>query len=116
MQHIDRSFEMNISFEYYSIHQFHKLVKLPRNDKSFSIYHTNIESLNCNFERLHTQLAELDYPFDVIALSETWDPKYKFNTRNMGKLEEGYCTKNIMELVVIVLKVDVVSMSKTPSK
>ena len=48
---IDKCYNLNVDFNYYTLHQFHKLVKvMEENEKYFSIYHTNIESLQCNFE------------------------------------------------------------------
>ena len=79
---IDKNFNLNVDFDYYTLHQFHKLVK-DLNEKRkiyFSIYHSNIESLQCNFERLHTQLINLDHSFDIIALSEVWNPSSKKNS------------------------------------
>ena len=89
--HIDKCFNLNIEFDYYTLHNFHKLVKkLDGNRKKyFSIYHTNIESLQCNFERLHTQLSHLDHSFDIIALSEVWNPLYKAENFRADKLD-GY--------------------------
>ena len=76
---IDKNFNLSVDFDYYTFHDFHKLVKgLHENRKTFfSIYHSNIESLQCNFERLHTQLVNLDHNFDIIALSEVWNPSSK---------------------------------------
>ena len=77
---IDQTFDLNVQFDYYDTHKYHKLAKhFLRGKEPFSIYHTNIQSLNCNFDSLHRGLANLDFPFDIIALSETWNPKYKDN-------------------------------------
>ena len=43
-----------------------------KNDK-FSLLHTNICSLQGNFEKLEMLLRDLEYQFDVIALTETWN-------------------------------------------
>ena len=55
-------------FKYYSTHDFHKLKCNVRHDQSFSLLHTNISSLQGNFEKLEYLLADLDYNFDIIAL------------------------------------------------
>ena len=88
---IERAFDMNVDFNYYSVHEFHKLsTKTARGrTQPLSIYHTNIQSLNANFDNLHSSLSDLDYPFDIIALSETWNPKYKKDSFNPGTLP-GY--------------------------
>ncbi len=88
--HLEHAFDINIEFDYYNTHQFHKLTeKLSKTRPPLTIYHTNIQSLQCNIDRLHTQLADLDYPFDIIALSETWNPSYKKDNFLPGSLP-GY--------------------------
>ena len=61
-------------FKYYLNHKFHKLnnnINSGKNDK-FSLLHTNRCSLQDNFEKLQMLLSDLEYQFDVIALTETW--------------------------------------------
>ena len=38
-----------------------------------SFLHMNIRSLSCHFDELQTLLVNLRVPFDVVAVSETWD-------------------------------------------
>jgi hypothetical protein len=68
---IDKTFDLKTNFDYYNVHQFHKLGHKMTQKKMppLSIYHTNIQSLNAKFDNLHTHLSNLDYPFDIIALS-----------------------------------------------
>ena len=40
--------------------------------KGISIIHINCRSLYANFEKLKILLDNLDFVFDVIALTETW--------------------------------------------
>lgn len=40
--------------------------------KSFNVLHTNIRSVNCNFNHLMTLLARINTQCDVIILSECW--------------------------------------------
>ena len=61
------------NFQYYCIHAFHKLVRNTHINQSFSLMHTNISSLTANFEKLECLLADLDFHFDVIACTETWN-------------------------------------------
>ena len=42
------------------------------NDISFSVLHLNIRSLNKNFESLKNLLAELNYYFKIICITESW--------------------------------------------
>jgi len=37
---------------------------------SFSIFHNNIVSINCNLENIELLLDELDFHFDVIGILE----------------------------------------------
>ena len=72
----DNDILLNADFGYYDIHEFHKKIKLiPENN--FSLFHTNIQSLNCNFDKLEYLLYSLDFNFDLIFLTETWNPKSK---------------------------------------
>ena len=66
------------NFDYYETHEFHTL-KNKLNDP-FSILHTNICSLQHNGDNLNNLLAGLDFKFDVVALTETWNPDYKEHT------------------------------------
>ena len=53
------------------------MIVVPK--KNFSLFHTNIQSLNCNFGKLEYLLYSLDFNFDLICLTETWNPKFKTN-------------------------------------
>ena len=61
-------------FKYYLNHEFHKLNKNINSGKNnkFSLLHTNICSLKGNFENVEMLLSDLEYQFDVIALTDTW--------------------------------------------
>ena len=65
------------NFKYYSTHSFHKLIKNTNLNHCFSLLHTNVSSLTGNFEKLEHLLADLDFYFDVIACTETWNPDDK---------------------------------------
>ena len=71
---IENTYDTNTNFDYYSMHDFHKLVKNYNDltNKNFSLFHTNIQSLSNKFEKLQLLLTDLDYKFHIIALSETW--------------------------------------------
>ena len=59
-------------FKYYLSHEFHKLnknINSGKNDK-FSLLHTNIYSLQGNFEKLEILLSDLEYQFDVRKLAQ----------------------------------------------
>ena len=61
--------------------------------KGLSIIHINCRSLNANFVNVKIFLENLDFSFDIIALSETW--LYEMNTYlfHLGGIE--FCHKNL---------------------
>ncbi|XP_066922407.1 uncharacterized protein [Clytia hemisphaerica] len=61
-----------INFEYYNVDSFLSLTKRIEDDY-ISVLHTNIRSLNKNFDKLEALLTILKYDFDIIGVSETWD-------------------------------------------
>ena len=67
----------HICFKYYTIHEFHKLVTKSKKSNTLSLIHSNICSINANFENLETFLIDTEFKFDVITLSETWPPSNK---------------------------------------
>ena len=86
---INDSMTMKPKFDYYDIDEFKKVKTLWNNKKSLSIFHTNICSLQANINNLEDLLHDLDHSFDVIALSETWNPEKTCDTFLPKKLE-GY--------------------------
>ena len=87
----DNELPFEPNFKYYSLHQFHKFIKLNASisHNSFSVFHTNIRSLKFNFEDLTYLLDHLDFQFDIVALSETWMPRSKLNSFTLPRLS-GY--------------------------
>ena len=77
------------NFKYYTTHEFHKLVKNTDTKQCFSLLHTNISSLAGNFEKLECLINDLDYRFDIIACTETWNPEEKKHLFIPGILD-GY--------------------------
>ena len=65
------------NFQYYSTHPFLKLGRNTHMNQSFSLMHTNISSLTANFKKLAYLLADLDFRFNVIAYTETWNLEVK---------------------------------------
>ena len=70
-----------VNFNYYETHAFHKLKNNLKLNKSenFSISHSNICSLQGNFDKVEILLDNLEHQFDVIALTETWHMKNNVN-------------------------------------
>ncbi len=72
---VEANLENNNNFDYYDNHDFHKLTNQLETNKMSSIMHSNISSIRGNLENLQTLIGNLDYNFDIIALSETWHTK-----------------------------------------
>ena len=83
------------NFKYYDNHEFHKLNMLSNNAKSnnFSIFHSNICSLQGNFDSLQILLNDLNHEFDITSLSETWNPESKKHVFSAPKLENYHSYK-----------------------
>ena len=64
------NFLLQPNFKYYQNHDFHKLIKGLKGNKTFSLLHTNIYSLQGNFENLKNLINNLDHSFSVISVSE----------------------------------------------
>ena len=88
---LDTTFDINAKCNYYGNHDFHKLTAgINKKDrKPFSVFHTNIQSLTHNFDNLEILLANLGYLFDVIAVTETWNPDNK-SDKFIPKRLNGY--------------------------
>ena len=54
-------------------------------NNNFSIFHTNICSLQGNFDNLENLLNDLNHGFDVISLTETWNPENKHHLFSADK-------------------------------
>lgn len=73
----DNNIPNNVNFKYYTPHEFHACDAFRNiSSRSFSFLHCNIRSLNANYDKLSNLLSNLDHPFKLIGLSETW-----FNTQ-----------------------------------
>ena len=77
---------MTPNFKYYQTHDFHKLSAKKAKEKTFSLMHTNICSLNTNVKHLDILLDQLDFSFDLLAVSETWTAKLD-HVKNIPRLE-----------------------------
>ena len=58
-------------------------------NNTLSILHTNIQSLNCNGEKLETLLQSIDLKCVIVSVSETWNSENKKHLFNPIKME-GY--------------------------
>ena len=83
------SFILQPKFKFYQTHEFHKLVNNLSENKAFSVFHTNICSLQANFDNLQNLINNLDHQFSVVALYETWTPQNKNSLFKSQKLD-GY--------------------------
>ena len=62
----------SLNFEYYNLKEFSDLKSSINHKKSSSFLHTNIRSINKNIDSLSALISDLDFKFDFIGLSETW--------------------------------------------
>ena len=69
----DNQFPCRVNSRYYSAHTFSKLrTKISLADSTFSVFHNNTVSLNCNLENLQAHLLqEIKFLFNSIGVSET---------------------------------------------
>ena len=91
----DNGANIHTNFDYYEVKNFCKL-KDSVSAKSFSIFHTNISSLQGNIEDLEDLLIAMNHKFDIIALTETWDSeksKTEFKAKDLIGYHEYYGTK-----------------------
>ena len=86
----DEEIKDNSNFSFYTTKDFHELKNKNKNRKTFSVIHTNIESLNGNFEKLQYLLNDIDYRFDIIALTETWNDEKNKHLFQAGNLDDYY--------------------------
>ena len=62
-----------VNFNYIDIHKFHCSPEINScSNKAFSLLNCNIRSIQANFDNLEQFLNDLNYPFNIISLSETW--------------------------------------------
>ena len=62
-----------VNFIYFDIHKFHCSPEINScSNKAFSLLNCNIRSIQANFDNLQQFLNDLNYPFNIISLSETW--------------------------------------------
>ena len=76
--------------------------------KLFGLFHINISSLNLHFDELHTALNLLDYPFEVISVTETklsGNLKYKTNISLKGYTFHQQPTKSFCGAQQFMLKI-----------
>ena len=85
----DHFIDLKPNVKYYDKHEFHKLKQNKISKSTTSIIHTNIGSLQANIDKLEILLNDLEFKFDVISLTETWNPEHKKLSFNPKALD-GY--------------------------
>ena len=69
--------------------------ELWKNKPKLSIFHTNICSLNANAENMEGLVHDMDFNFDVLAVTETWNPdktKDEFSPHHIEGYQKYYGT------------------------
>ena len=77
------------NFHYYDVSDFRKTQQTWNRQRSLSIFHTNVSSLQANFSKMEDLLVDLAWNFDVIAVSETWNDAKNQSNFTAPQLE-GY--------------------------
>ena len=77
------------NFNYYDIPEFRKTQQTWDRSSSFSLFHTNVGSLQCNFHKMDDLLTDLAWKFDIISVSETWNDEINKNDF-VAPLLQGY--------------------------
>ena len=75
--------------DYYDINEFQKITH-TMTQKRISIFHTNISSLQANFDNLHTLLSRMPIKFDIISLTEVWNNIDKIDKFSPNDIEGYY--------------------------
>ena len=57
---------------YVTSDQFNKKYNVDNEQNKFSIIHINCRSLNANFGEINNLLLDMNFKFDIIAMTETW--------------------------------------------
>ena len=87
MKHdLDEEIPNVVDFKFYDTQEFKQLKSKTSNNNIFSLLHTNISSLQANFEKIEELQTSLNFQFDIIALSETWNPENKQHLFSPGIL------------------------------
>ena len=91
LDELEEKEKISINFDYYEDHEFHKFLASRKSYKknSFSLFHTNIQSIHNKLDLLNLTLTNLGHHFDVLALSETWIDQNDKKTQIVGNLD-GY--------------------------
>ena len=62
-----------VNFNYFDIHKFHSSPEISScSKKAYSLLTCNIRSIQANVNNLVQFLNDLNYPFNIMSLSETW--------------------------------------------
>ena len=81
--------DLKPNFKYYDVHDFHQIKNKLNYGRCFSVIHLNICSLQANADGLESFLCDLEFKFDVVSLSETWNPENKKQNFKPPKID-GY--------------------------
>ena len=62
-----------VNFNYFDIHKFNSSPEInSSSNKAFSLLNCDIRSIQANFDNLVQLLSDLNFPFNIISISETW--------------------------------------------
>ena len=90
---LEQNSRIKSNFKYYEVSELQKLSETWEKEPNFSIFHTNICSLNANVENMENLLHDTGIMFDILALSETWNSeqnKDRFNPKQIDGYSRYY--------------------------
>ena len=64
---IDENINLDVASKYYDTTDINNMTQSLNRNNTLSILHTNIQSLNCNGEKLEMLLQSIDLKFDIVC-------------------------------------------------
>ena len=83
----------NIDCDYYDTSELN--YKTLNSDNCFSVFHSNICSLQANVDKLEHLLSQVSCKFDIISLTETWNPLATSHLFSPGIIKGYHCYDGI---------------------
>lgn len=99
----------DLAFDYYTTNALNSCFAKVKESNELSVLHLNIRSLNANQQSLLMLLAEFEFKFDIIVLSEIWSYNVEFFHNIMNGYDFFYELPKISKVggVGIFLKNDI---------
>ena len=92
---LDQFASIKPNFDYYDVKKFQSASNVWKKQNSLGIFHTNICSLRANIDKVEDLMHDLSYQFEILALTECWNPEKKkenFSAKHLDGYHEYYGT------------------------